>query len=246
MIFPVLSKQKNTVFINHMKKKVAEYLSEKEVAKLLELPEVTIQRWIHQGKIPSKIDHNKIILLKNDIINWAKTHDLSMKKNPEKGTTSQAEFTLSKAIEEGGVYNNIKGNNIYSVFENALEKISFINRKHKKGILDELINREEMASTAIGNGVAIPHTRNRVELDLKSAHIPVFFLEEPIFFNAIDNNPVSSLFILFTTNLKEHLKILSKLGFILRKKKILKILNDKNYDNNLIREIRAVENKQSN
>ena len=34
-----------------MKKNTIEYLSENEVAKLLNLPEVTIQRWIHQGKI---------------------------------------------------------------------------------------------------------------------------------------------------------------------------------------------------
>lgn len=228
-----------------MKKKTTEYLSGKEVAALLELPEVTIERWIKQGKIPSKSDHNKIVLVRDEIVSWAKTHDLAIKKKLANGSILENKFALNKAIKLAGIYNNIKGNDTYSVFENALEKLSFINIKFKKSILEELINREEMASTGIGNGIAIPHTRKRMALEIGTAHVPVIFLKEPIFFNAVDNNPVTVLFILFTTNLKEHLKILSKLSYMLRKESIMQILKNENSANNLLKEIELIENEQN-
>ncbi|KAA3610358.1 MAG: helix-turn-helix domain-containing protein [Calditrichaeota bacterium] len=228
-----------------MKDKFGKYMSQKEVANLLGLPEVTVQRWIHQGKIPTKILNKKTVLKHSEIITWAKAHDLDIKQNKtSKETASNNTFLLSSALEKGGIFYNIEAQDVYSAFENSLTKLSFLMNEDKKNILNGLINREELASTGIGNGIAIPHTRSRIQLNLDSAHIPVIFLKEPIPFNAIDSHPVFVLFMIFTTDVKEHLKMLSKLSFVLQQDKIMNILNERNTGLDLIDEIKEVENEQ--
>jgi PTS system nitrogen regulatory IIA component len=225
-----------------MTEKSNKYLTQKEAANLLGLPEVTVQRWIHQGKIPTKTVRKKIVLKESEIITWAKAHDLQIKQKPLADTDNASKvFSLTDAIERGGIYSDIEAADTVSVFTDALNKLPFLINEDKKLILNELINREELASTGIGNGIAIPHTRSRIQLNLESAHIPVIFLNEPISYNAIDNNPVFVLFMIFTTNVKEHLKILSKLSFVLQQSKILTILKERNKNVNLLDQIKAVE-----
>lgn len=218
-----------------------EFLTVEQVAKLLKLPEVTIQRWEHQGKIPCKIIDDKLMFKKSEIIKWAQTHDLAMQEQQTK-KSKQHEFSLVMAIENGKIYHNIPGEDIYTVFQNALQKLPFINKSNLKSVLEALIDREELNSTGIGNGIAIPHTRNRIELGITTPYVAVFFLESPIKYSAIDDEAVFVLFMIFTTSVKEHLKILSKISFVLQQKRIREILQQKNSNNNLLSTIDQLEN----
>lgn len=220
------------------------FLTGKEVAQLLNLPEVTIQRWVHQGKIPYKTLNEKTVVAKNELINWAKAHDLVIHQKTNDIKIAGV-FSLAKTIESGGIYTGIEGTDTYTVFQNALNHLDFIESKKRELILDEFINREELASTGVGNGIAIPHSRNRTPLNLDTARIPVFFLKNPISFNAIDFKPVFVLFMIFTTNLKEHLKILSKLSYILKQKSILNIIGQRDSNNSLLKKILEIENEQN-
>ena len=57
----------------------------------------------------------------------------------------------------------------------------------------EILKREDLGSTGIGNGVATPHAR--IE-GLKNAHGVLARLREPIAFDAIDESPVDIVFVL--------------------------------------------------
>lgn len=62
------------------------------------------------------------------------------------------------------------------------------------GRFDAVLTRERMGSTGIGSGIAIPH--GKLEEDTLRA-VGVFIrLEQPIAFDAIDNQPVDLLFAL--------------------------------------------------
>lgn len=217
-----------------------EYLTIEQVAQLLNLPEVTIQRWEHQGKIPSKLINDKIMFKKSEVVNWARVHDLSIH---EKNVTADSPkvFSLSQAIKNGSIYTNIPGSDVYTVFQNALKKLPFISDKNYKQVLEALIDREELNSTGIGNGIAIPHTRNRMDLGIDQPHVSVFFLETPVKFSAIDDEAVFVLFMIFTASVKEHLKILSKISFMLQKTEVKEILQQRNKEGNLITSIKQLE-----
>jgi len=60
-------------------------------------------------------------------------------------------------------------------------------------ILSELLKREELGSTGMGNGVAIPHARFQA---LKKPFGIIARLKQPIDFEAIDGQPVDIVFVL--------------------------------------------------
>ena len=218
------------------------YLTTDQVARLLKLPEVTVQRWEHQGKIPCKIINNKVMFKKSEIINWAQHHDLSIYE-PKDKTAIKSELLLSRAIEKGRIFHDIAGKDIYTVFQNALKKLSFISKDNFQPVLDALLDREELNSTGIGNGIAIPHTRNRMEIGIKEPHVAVFFLQTPLKYSAVDEEEVYVLFMIFTSTVKEHLKMLSKISFMLHQEQVRQILKQRNSDNNLVMTIKQLENE---
>lgn len=216
--------------------------TENEVAQLLGVSPITVQRWEHQGKIPYKIINGAPYFNRNEIIRWANEHDFSMQQTPRVQTSGKtnAHF-LSDAIERAGIYYDVQGKDVYSILSNSLDMLSFLKHFDKSILLNELLDREEMASTGIGNGIAIPHTRNRLALNLQEAHLPLFFPQEPVPYKSIDKQPVFALFMIFSTTTKEHLKILSKISFLLQNQAILELLQDRKPADLLLEGIRKSE-----
>lgn len=80
---------------------------------------------------------------------------------------------------------------------------------------DALIEREDLGTTAMGGGIAIPHARIEGLEEVKG----VFFrLDEPIDFNASDRQPVDLVFALFAPkdDSAYHLRALALISRILR------------------------------
>lgn len=95
----------------------------------------------------------------------------------------------------------------------ALEIISELAAKQlnlpPQVVFEAVLTRERMGSTGIGNGIAIPH--GKLEEDTLRA-VGVFIrLDQPIAFDAIDNQPVDLLFALLVPadQCKTHLHTLS-------------------------------------
>ncbi|VFP83388.1 PTS IIA-like nitrogen regulatory protein PtsN [Candidatus Erwinia haradaeae] len=103
----------------------------------------------------------------------------------------------------------------------------------KKIIFNAIQTREKMGSTGIGNGIAIPH--GTLENDTLQTAGAFIRLENPIIFDAIDNQPVDLLFALLvpTEKCKTHLHTLSIVAKKLADKKILRRLRAARSDEDL-------------
>ncbi len=75
-----------------------------------------------------------------------------------------------------------------------------------------LLNREDLGSTGIGRGVAIPHARLP---DLQRAFGLLAKLKQPIEFDAIDGQPVDIVFVLLLPAAVEH-EALAALALVAR------------------------------
>ena len=77
-------------------------------------------------------------------------------------------------------------------------------------LFDELMNRERLGSTGLGEGVAIPHCR----LPCEAIHAAFLTLQEPVDYDAADGEPVDLVFVLIVppTENKAHLEILAELA----------------------------------
>jgi len=98
------------------------------------------------------------------------------------------------------------------VLESIAERINYQDETlNETDIFSNLVSRERLGSTGIGEGIAIPHCR----LDGLDRVIGVLMtLPEPVDFDAIDNQPVDLVFALIVPKeaTSEHLELLSQLA----------------------------------
>jgi len=115
--------------------------------------------------------------------------------------------------------------------EEAIEKLADILLKEKRirekeAFIEEIIKREQIESTNMGNGVAIPHGKSAAVL---KNTIAIARLVEPLKWDSIpDRNPIKIIFLLAVcddANKNEvHLELISKVATLLVQEDFLKTL----------------------
>jgi len=87
----------------------------------------------------------------------------------------------------------------------------------ERQIFSILLEREKLGSTGVGQGVAIPHGRFA---GLKGLHGVFARLDQPINFEAVDDQPVDLIFLLLAPESAgaDHLKALARISRLLRDK----------------------------
>ena len=87
-------------------------------------------------------------------------------------------------------------------------------------ILDNLTKREKLGSTAVGNGIAIPHA-TETSLDKPKGFLAI--LSHGLEFNANDDQPVDIIFLLLAPSKKgsEHLQALASVSRLLRNNELI-------------------------
>ena len=202
----------------------------------------TIERWVRQGKLPASKADGNYRFRTSELQKWASKHNISLnitgKKVPEK--KSDPVISLSSAVENGGVIFDIPGNDVNSVLNASLEKISKVPKDFQADLLDRLMEREQALSTGIGNGIAIPHPRVPLGY-LGEPLVAVCFLEHPVDYNAMDQQPVDVLFFILCPDLKFHLHLLSALSFCLRDKSFTQFLRSRPDHSALIEKIEDLQ-----
>ncbi|MBA3018484.1 MAG: PTS sugar transporter subunit IIA [Proteobacteria bacterium] len=220
-------------------------LSLKDIARCLDLPASTVDRWIRQGRIPIHRSENVCIFKKSIIEKWAFNHGLPFspldkEKEIYKKQTLKLE-NLIPAMQFGGVFHGIKGDDVESVLKSAVDKVPVL-PINKEGLYERLLEREALTSTGIGKGVAIPHPRAPLPEEIDNPLITTCFLEKSIDFEAIDDRPVFVMFILLSTSIKNHLHLLSRLAFCVRDDSFVKFLRTYPDSSSLLSKIADCEN----
>ena len=90
---------------------------------------------------------------------------------------------------------------------------------NSRTLLENLTKREKLGSTAVGNGIAIPHA-NVANIDRPFVFVST--LANGLDFNSIDDLPVDIIFLLIAPDNKssEHLQALALISRLLRNKEL--------------------------
>jgi len=127
-----------------------------------------------------------------------------------------ANVRLSNLLKESSIELGLEGKDkaeiIAELVDLACKSGSIRNRK---AIGDALTEREKMGSTAIGNGVAVPHTK------VDGVKQPVLMFgrsTEGIDFNSLDGEKTYLFFMLISPkeDIGAHLKILAKISHLIK------------------------------
>ena len=122
---------------------------------------------------------------------------------------------LADLIAPEAVYPSLKAKTKKQVLQELAQKAAALTRIDAREIFDTLMQREHLGSTGVGRGIAIPHGR----LAPLKRIVSVFArLDEPIDFEALDNEPVDLIFLLLAPEQAgaDHLKALARISRFFR------------------------------
>jgi PTS system nitrogen regulatory IIA component len=124
---------------------------------------------------------------------------------------------LTDLIAPNAIIPALKVNNKKQVLQELAARAATLTGQNERAIFDILVQREKLGTTAVGNGIAIPHG--------KMANLTRLFglfarLDRPVDFDALDNQPVDLVFLLLAPAEAgaEHLKALARISRLLRDK----------------------------
>ena len=163
-------------------------LTIEEVAKYLRVSERTVYDWAQKGEIPAGKIGTVWRFKKQEVENWVNARLSSQsQKNDE---TVQLKNILS--VDRITFISQSSKRDALVELSEVLAKAPQI--KNAQELTQEILKREELMSTAIGKGIAIPHVRLSSVTDLVMA---VGICKTPINdYQTIDDEPVKLLFMI--------------------------------------------------
>lgn len=220
-------------------------LTVEDVTRIFNVSEKTIYRWVKSSNLPAYRVNNQYRFNRIDLMEWASSHKINvspelLSKSDNNGNGAAAP-TLAEAIEAGGIHYRVEGEDKQSVLSALVDLLRVPERVDREALLQILLAREELGSTAIGEGIAIPHARNPIVMSVTQPTIALCFLETPIEFGALDGQPVGILFSLISPTIHAHLNLLSRLSFVLRDPGFKSALAGQRPSEEILREVRRAE-----
>ena len=114
---------------------------------------------------------------------------------------------LGSLIHKGGVFFNVGGETPEEIYKKVTELMNLPEQISNESVYEALCAREKIMSTAVGNGIALPHARAPIVKNEDDQRIAVVYLDKPIDMKAPDNLKVYVMFVLLTQNPQTHLHL---------------------------------------
>lgn len=188
-----------------------------DAARLLNVSEETIYRWIKEGAVPANRLNDQYRFNRAELLEWATARQIPF--SPEilrpAGPHASSSPRLTTALRAGGIHHGIDGVDKAAVLRRIVEKMCLRSGVDRDLLHDVLLARESLGSTAIGDGIAIPHVRKPVIVPLEQPMIAACFLERPVRFGAVEGDLVHAVFTLVSPTVGAHLHLLSSLSLAL-------------------------------
>lgn len=223
-----------------------------DVANLLNVSQATVMKWLDEGSIPSYSINQQPRFSRIEIENWMLNRKkqtteqvnpfIDSASEPEYSTKGWQQFCLFRAIHKGMVLVNHKGTTKEAIIAETMQQASSCLNLDAQVLTEMLLDRENMMSTAINHGIAVPHTRDFL---LKSHHdlLIVVYLDQPIDWGAMDREPCHTLFFLFACDDRHHLNLLAKLAHLSSDEAALKKLQEQPSKEELLHYVKNWETK---
>ena len=218
-------------------------LTVSDVAKLLFVSEKTVYRWINQGNLPAYRVNHQYRFNRAELLEWATAQKINF--SPAIFEETEAQSTpmprLTEALRSGGIHYRVGGTHRESVLHSIVETMALPESVDREFLYQVLLAREAMGSTAVGDGIAIPHVRNPIVLRVTQPTISLCFLEKPVDFGALDGQPVHTLFSLISPSVRAHLHLLSRMAYALRDQQCKDVILRQGSRDEIFNELNRVE-----
>ena len=219
-------------------------LTVREVCKFLNVPDTTITRWIKKRGLPAQYVGGQYRFNRAELLEWATANQIKVSVELFDNLEDETEAlpNLAEALEAGGIFYGLEDTDTKERALRALVGVLPLpDGVDREVILRLFLVREASASTAIGDGIALPHVRNPIVLNVTRPMISLCFLAKPVDFGALDGKPVHILFSLISPTMRNHLQMLSRLSYALHDAKFKHVVVSQGTRAEILHEVRRVE-----
>ncbi len=191
-------------------------LTVRDAAALLHLGEREILAGIRDGSLPAHRSRERYLLNGVELLEWAGARGIAVSAEMLESLDASGSLTLAEALRAGGIHHDVPGSDREGVLRAAVQRLTLPAGADREYLVQALLAREAMGSTAVGRGIAIPHVRRPVVLDVPRAAVSLCLLAQPVEYGAPDGEPVRAFFLIVSPTVRAHLHLLARLAHALR------------------------------
>jgi PTS system nitrogen regulatory IIA component len=218
------------------------FLKVVELAAAAGVSEKTVLFWIRDMGLPAHKQDDRYRINRVDLLEWATNQGISIPPDLFVASNETSHLSsVSEALQFGGIWYDLSGDTPELALREVVSRLHLPPGLDPEFLLQTLLAREALGSTALGNGIAIPHVRNPIVGPAGESAICLCFLRNPIDFDAVDGQPVTILFTLVTPNVNAHLHLLAKLAFLLHDQPFQELLHRPGSEAEIMTAIRVLE-----
>lgn len=200
-----------------------------EVSRYLKLSEKTLLKMVRNGEIPCTKIGNQWRFMKEVLDDWLVTRMTSENRDAlsHLGSQEYEVVLLSRLLEPRLILTDIAA----AQREDVLRRFSELAEREGvvadgEELLRRLLERESLASTALGGGIALPHPRRSDPSLVQTPRVLVGVSPEGVEFNAFDGGRTYLFFVILSTNDALHLRVMSRLSSFLRDETLVRSLRE--------------------
>ncbi len=202
-----------------------EQMDDKQVAAYLHMDHREVLKLASRAQIPCRKVGGKLIFRKGDVDHWVENqlHELGKDRlaGIERGVSRHHGFEedillVAPMIPTGGVAAPLAAKTRDSLVRRMVALADEAGMVHAKDeLIQEIIQREELCSTALAPRVALPHPRHPLPYDIAASFVAVGLTASGIPFGAADGSLTRLFFLICCKDDRTHLHVLARLGRML-------------------------------
>jgi len=162
------------------------FLKVTDLAVAIGVDEKTVLSWIKNKGLPAHKQDDRYRINRVDLLEWATNQGISIPPDIFAAENETSHFSsVSEALQQGGIFYDLPGDTPESALREVVSRLVLPPGLDPEFLLQTLLAREALGSTALGNGIAIPHVRNPIVGQAGESAISLCFLKNPIDFDAV-------------------------------------------------------------
>ena len=188
-------------------------LTVRDLTEMFKVSEAAITRWVKQQELPAQWLAGQYRFNRDEVLDWAVAHQIEICSGLAARCVDVPPWLdLAEALEAGGIHYRVPGENREAALKAVVGRLPLPSDFDREQLLRLFLAREALGSTAIGDGIAIPHVRHPIVLHVPHVVVTVCFLQEPIAYRAPDGKPVRALFTVVSPTVATHAQFLARLA----------------------------------
>lgn len=189
-----------------------------EAARLLRVSAQTIYRLIHKESLPARKQGDRYQFEQVELEHWSADKGSAIRVARRNRTRP----SVRGALRHGGIHHGI----VARTRDDALEALAALPGDRinlsASGLYALLREREEIAPTTIGDGIALPHPRESGQGGIEFECLHLCFFETPVDFGALDGRPIHTALLMLSPDVEAHLQLLARVSFALRDAELIR------------------------